>query len=378
MPSKLKVLFDANPIIGQKTGVGYYTENLVKALANNHSQQIELTGYFFDFLSLGRFKPPAIPNINYKTIRWFPRKLLSLIRRIGFQIPLNVLIPTVNQFDLVFFPNFVSLPLFNNRNVVVVHDLCFIDHPEFVANANRIFLRRFVLPSLKRANAVVGISQFTKNRIADNFKALSAPVVVAPPGVGITPKFITEKKEQIRPVLFIGTIEPRKNIEHLIDAYLKLPIKLQKMHPLWIGGSKGWNNQDVLDRFERLQSQQLPIKYLGYISDKEKVKLYTQAAAVVLVSYYEGFGMPILEAMAFNKPLLLSDIPVFKEVAGPAAYYSNPSEVDDIARQLERTLTRPIPDRKYLYKEILHKYSWEKSASNVLQAFISVARGSND
>jgi len=371
MATKLKVLFDANSLIGQKTGIGFYTEHIIKSLEENYGEEVMLTGYYFNFLGRGQ-KPPELSSVVYKPVRWFPRQLLSLARRCGFQIPLFMVVPSSLRFDVAFFPDFVALPLLKVRGVIVIHDLCFIDHPEYVAKRNVRFLQRFVPRSIAAADGVVAVSKFTEQRITQNFKKiLTAPVIVAPDSLDLQSKNL-KPHDSSSPVLYVGTIEPRKNLENLLEAYSRLPAELQQKHPLWLAGHRGWKDEKIIAKFNELKVRHVPVEYKGYVSAEEKAQFYAQSAAVVLVSHYEGFGMPILEAMAAGKPLLLSDIPVFSEVAGQAAAYCSSTDPDNIARKLEEVLTTSASTKMALYPSILQKFTWQKSADNILKLFQQV------
>jgi glycosyltransferase involved in cell wall biosynthesis len=369
MSNQIKILFDANPLVKQRVGVGFYTENVIKTIAQEHPAEVSLTGYYFDFLGLSKLEPPQIQGVTYKKIRWFPRKLLSLTRRLGFQIPLNIIIPSTPGYDIVFFPDFVSLPTYLARRVVVIHDICFVDAPQFVRTANANFLKRFVPRSLKSADGVIAVSEFTKERATEIFNIPNGDIVVASPG-WVLPNY-SKKTLEVSPVLFVGTIEPRKNLQNLLDAYSQLPRAIQDKHPLWLAGGKGWKDDLILEAIEGLKAKQVPIVYKGYVDDQQKAELYDNAAAVVLVSFYEGFGMPILEAMVTNKPLLLSDIDVFHEVAGSSAYYCNPNDSTDISLQLKRILLGSLDMRQKieLYPKLLKEFTWENSANNIVKLF---------
>jgi glycosyltransferase involved in cell wall biosynthesis len=371
MPKKINVLFDANPLVKRKTGVGYYVENTIKALAANYTDEITLTGYYFDFLGRGQ-EPPKITGVSYKPIRWIPHALRAALWRVRIQLPLSLLIPSASKYDVVMFGDFVGPPSSRIKRISTVHDLCYLDHPEYVSKANSKFLKRFMPASIKSADMVITVSSIIKDRIIKTFGVNENKIRVASPGSNVELPPTVAKKNDF--VLFTGTIEPRKNLVNLLRAYAQLPESLQKKYPLKLAGGKGWNDESILREVEKLQKEGLEIELLGYVSQTTKASLYKTAAVVTLVSFDEGFGMQILEAMQAGKPLLLSDIPVFHEIAGSSAFYCDPSSPNNIASNLERLLTQKKKFEPKKYQAILEKYTWENSAKNIYKAILEVAK----
>jgi len=171
-------------------------------------------------------------------------------------------------------------------------------------------------------------------------------------------------------VLFLGNIEPRKNLAGLLEAYALLPEDLRTTYNLVIAGGKGWKDESILDKLARLKSQGLNIVQTGYVSEEQKAALYQEATVFVLPSLYEGFGMPLLEAMSCDTPVLASDIPVFREVAGDAALYCNPMESKDIASKLEQLLLDSHLQRDLATRgrKRLDDFSWQATTEKIYQA----------
>jgi glycosyltransferase involved in cell wall biosynthesis len=372
MAKRIKILFDANPLAKEKSGVGYYLENEVKNLAANYSKELELTGYYFSFLGKGN-KPPQITGIKYKPIRIIPRHLRAVFWRLGFRLPLNLLVPSTPLYDVALFTDFVSLPCLGVKCVTIIHDLYFKEHPEYVSAANAKFLQRFVPKSIKESDHIITISLFARDRMTNLFKINKEKISIAPPGPNVNQPSIDKKHGNI--LLYMGTIEPRKNLVNLLRAYELLPKNLQQKHPFKLAGGKGWKDESIFKEITRLQNKKVPIEYLGYISQEVKAKLYDSAKAIALVSSYEGFGMQILEAMTVGKPLLLSDIPVFREVAGESAFYCNPHSVKSIAFGLQSVLEIKSPAKTKDYPTVLEKYSWRNSAASIYEALLNVSKG---
>lgn len=339
-PRKIKILFDAGPIVnGAKTGVGYYTYHLVETLAQNHPEW-EFVGHYFNFMGRKHVQLPAGPNVRYRTSRLMPGKVLAICRRLGFQLPFELLIKT--RGDVALFPNFVSLPcIFPIKKVVTIHDLGYIRLPEYVQKANRKFLKRFVGPSVKQADLVLSVSQFTKQEIAEYYHIPEDKILVTP--IPPVTNSVTADKGKLKLpakyILFLGTLEPRKNYMQLVEAYRLLPAKLKKEYGLVLAGGFGWFNEEALAKVRAYIKQGDNIVLTGYMSDAEREYVYSNAGIFAHASHYEGFGMPVLEALQHKLPAALSDMLVFREVAGDAAIYFNQNSTDSVKQSLEQLLT---------------------------------------
>lgn len=339
--AKIKIAFDANPLVGQKTGIGQLTHELILALAKDNPEKIFI-GHYFNFLNKKNTDDlPHSENISYKKTVLFPTKILNLLRRINVQLPFEVFCRV--HANVILFSNFVSQPsLFKTKEVLFVHDLCYEDYPEFVSEKNGTYLRKWVKSSIKSSQIVVTISEFTKQRIIDVYGIDSEKIQV----MAVPPKPKTEvdntilnKLELTGFILFVGTLEPRKNILGLLNSYELLPGNIQKKYPLVLVGGKGWKDEGIVEKIESMKSNNVPLVQTGYVTDQEKSALYEASAAVVQLSHYEGFGMPVLEAMSFGKPVICSDIPVFHEIAKDSVIYVNKDDPAEVAEAIKKLLT---------------------------------------
>jgi len=375
MSKKIRILFDANPIaIAGKSGVGHYAAYLIQSLADAYPDHIELVGHYYDFL--GRKHPqdlPAAPNIRYRPTRLFPGKIPNMLRRLGMPIPLEFLVGC--RGDVLLFPNFLTQPsLFHKPIVVTIHDLCFLEHPEFVSTLNLHDLRRYVPQSIQRARLLLAVSEFTKQSIHAAYGVQNDTILVTPvPPIRQDHLSQDHAKQIIRNLgiekpylLFVGNLEPRKNLTSLVEAYAQSNVA--RTHSLILAGGRGWKNEILLQRIKQLQAKGTDIILPGYITDKQKTALLQNALLVTMPSYYEGFGMPILEAFTHRVPVAISDIPVLHEVAGEAAFYFDPHDVQSIATTLDSAIqntTKRISQQR-LMPEVLKKYSWQDTAHNLM------------
>jgi len=377
MSKPLTILFDANPIVnGKKSGVGYYTYYLIEALAKNYPDDVALVGHYFNFLGTkGIVDLPTAPNISYVQSKIIPGKILSITRRLGFQPPLELFFK--RRGDVALFTNFFNFPsIFRIPTVVTVHDLCYEDVPQYVSDKNRVFLHKFVPKSVKSAAKVITISESTKQAIKRHYKTPDDKFIITPipppaekypwtkndlQNIGVKGKYI----------LFVGNLEPRKNIIGLVKGYEGLPDEVKDKCSLVLAGGEGWHMKDTMDYISALQAKGDKIITTGYVSDSEKSALYTNASLLALASHYEGFGMTILEGMSHKIPTVVSDIPVFKEVAGDGSLYFDKDDPADIARAIEAIISDNKLRASIISKSQirLKEYSWEKVAENVYKEF---------
>ena len=173
--------------------------------------------------------------------------------------------------------------------------------------------------------------------------------------------------------LFVSTLEPRKNILTLIEAFEYLKINYHIPHQLILVGKKGWKYQDILEKIETSNVKE-DIQQLDYLSDELVALFYNQAAAFVYPSYYEGFGLPILEAMTLGAPVITSNTSSLPEVGGEAALYINPHDYYELAQTMLKvidnsTLSKEMIDKG---KKQAQKFSWEKTAKATIEAYRSI------
>ncbi len=367
-----RLLFDANPIInGNKSGVGYYTYYLIEALAERYPLELQLVGHYFNFLGRKQnITLPKTPNISYKQSRIVPGKILSITRKLHFQPPLELFFK--QRADAALFTNFVSLPsLFHTPTHIVVHDMCFEDVPEYVAEKNRRFLHEFVPKSIKKAHQIITISEFSKNSIMQHYGVNSDNIVITP--IPAEQLLSPSNEADITSIvsgnyiLFVGTLEPRKNILGLVKGYEQLPAKIKKEFALVLAGGSGWYFEETLSYIKNLIKNGENIVLTGYITDEQKNSLYRHASVFTSASHYEGFGMPVLEAMSCGTPTVISDIPVFREVAEDASVYFDKDDPASVAQALADTLSDNALRSTLIAKgnAIAASYSWKKVAEDL-------------
>lgn len=369
MINKPRVFFDGNPIIGHnKSGIGYLTLNLINNIIKTN--KINLVGFYFDFLGKNKYN---IQNVINKPIKIIPGRVDSLVSRLtGLQLPIEFLVPGIRKNDWVVYPNYSTHPsILKTKSIVFIHDLAFLDLPNTIDFNNLKFLKKIVPKSIKRANKIICISNFTKKRLLHHYPEINQDNVIVigiPHSNYINPinnsalnKFNLNTRKFI---LHIGTIEPRKNIQQLVDAYTLLPDSIRKQYSLVLAGGVGWKVKDVIESIDKYncKNEKNPIVLTGYISDDEKDCLYRHASLFVIPSLYEGFGMPLTEAMSYKLPCIANNIEVFREIASDTVNYFNNTE------ELKKIITKKLktPFKEVNYKRILNKYNWNNFSSNII------------
>ena len=374
----MKILFDANPVAqNKKSGIGYFNNMLINALAA-YSPEDTFVGHYFNFF--GRKHPAHLPNasnISYTQSRLVPTKLINLGRRFGLQLPLEFF--TRQKADVTIFTNFVASPtLTKTKKVSLIYDLSFIDCPEFVSDRLATHLTKWVPYTLQSSDLVIVNCEFVKSRIIDHYHYPSEKITVAPipPAEHVAPDLSVLTKHNLDSyVLFVGTIEPRKNIINLVRGYSQINPQLRDKYPLVLAGGKGWKDSESLKLIDDLQKKGVNIILTGYITDEEKAALYENASICIQPSLYEGFGMPILEAMSYEKPVVCSDLEVFREVAGNAAEYFDAKDPDQLSACLARVMdsVELQEDLSKKSRDYIQKYpTWQHVAKELHQVFANL------
>jgi len=283
-----------------------------------------------------------------------------------------------------------SLPLgFHGQSVVTVHDLAIYEHPEWFPGG-QFFSRRFVVPtSLERATRIIAVSETTKRDVIARFGTDPNKIDVVYGGVEhqAFPAGSAEVLKQYglkRPyLLFLGTLEPRKNIESIVRAYVALAQRFPKLVmdvDLVIAGGSGWKSDGLrrlIAETDRAFGTSGPrIRTLGYVSAVDKPSLLSQALVFIFPSLYEGFGLPPLEAMSFGVPVVASNRGALVEVVGHAGVLVDPLDVAELTLALKRLLEDPAKRAEWGAKALLRsqKFSWEQAAVETLEVYKRTAR----
>jgi len=359
----MTIAIDASRAINEHAGIGRYTKELVKnLLATDKANRYIL---IFTYFRSNKEKEKEIAtyrgaNISIRTAK-IPGNLKETLWRGKSQLYNRL----YQGADIVLAPSFLEFKNgLNLPQVTIIYDLTTFLFPDQRGKKVSERLSNQALLAIKNSQKVVAISESTKKDIIEFTKIVSNKIKVIYPGLTefskvdqSLPKGLAAKKY----ILFVGTIEPRKNLKGLLIAYGLLPTAIKNKYPLVVAGQIGWNTQGIEKNDQ--------IKYLGRVSDEKLAKLYQEAAVFVYPSLYEGFGFPVIEAMQFGVPVVTSNRSALPESAGNAGVLVNPDESKDIALGLQRVLEGKI-DRSKIKKAGLaqaKKFSWAKCVKEVLK-----------
>ena len=356
-----KIVIDGLSLLSPLTGVGRYNYEIASRLEIYNKLDLN---YFYGYYSKKLIQTHQNPRLkNLKAII----KKIPLAKKISRKILMLLSRFYTKTYDVYWQPNFIPLEEIKAKKVVTsVHDFSSILHTEFHPKERVEYFKEYFFKNIKRSDLIICFSEFTKKEVLKYFDFQDNQVKVIYHGVkedflkntnNIKLNFEIPKKF----ILSVGSIEPRKNLIGLLKAYNSLDENLKKEYKLVLVGFKGWENKQIMKLIDQNKDN---IHYLGFITDTELAKVYNLATCFVYPSFYEGFGLPPLEAMACGTPVVSSNLTSLPEVCGEAVLYCNPTDDNDIKNQIEKILT----DKK-LQKELIakglkqsQKFSWEKSA----------------
>ena len=377
----MRIAIDYTSAIAQRAGIGRYTRDLVEALARVDSDD-QFTLFSAEPPTPDRGFPTAA-NMRSRIFGVGNRRMTIFWQRLRVPVPAELF---MGNADLIHGPDFILPPALRARQVVTVHDLAFLTHPECAVPKLVSYLSRVVPRALRAADHVISVSQRTADDLHTLLGVPREKITVI--SLGVDPAFTTAVDEQavaaVRekygldgPVaLAVGTIEPRKNYEGLVAAFERARRAADGPRTLVIAGRKGWLYEGVFAAVERLGLTEY-VRFLDYIPDGELATLYHAAAVVTVPSLYEGFGIPVLEAMACGTPVVCSDGGSLPEVAGDAALVVPVADTDALSDALVRA-TGDAALRASLIqrgRERVVGFTWEAAARAHVQVYHETAKG---
>ncbi|MBI2322180.1 MAG: glycosyltransferase family 4 protein [Chloroflexi bacterium] len=336
----MRIAIDYTAALSQGAGIGRYTRSLVRALLAAEGDAYLL----FHARSGQRPVLDGLPAaVTTKELPLGERPLLTLWHRLRLPLPLEVFTGPV---DVVHGPNFLLPPRRRAAGVVTILDLSFLLYPECADRGLVAFLERAVPASVAAADLVVAISEQTKRDLVCLLDVEPDRVEVVP--LGVEPHFrpvedaaalaaLRARLGVVEPfILSVGTLEPRKNLTTLLEAFALLR-RRGCTHRLVLAGRPGWLCEEVFRTAERLSLGDAVV-FAGYVAEADLPALYSAADAFAYPSLYEGFGLPPLESLACGTPAVCSDASSLPEVVGDAALLVPPTDAAALAEALERVL----------------------------------------
>lgn len=367
MTVRYRIGVDASLLAEQQAGIGRYTYEVLRRLVS--AGQHEWFLYAHRPLIVGTWDQS---NVHVRTGH-VPKRLL---RMLWVQTVMPYLVNR-DKVDLFWSPAH-RLPSFlpaHIARVVTIHDLVWKHTPETMRPLGRLLDTHLMPLAVRAADQVITVSHHTASDVVQEMPYASGKICVTP--LGITSANVSDSQKMLSELgldtpylLFVGTLEPRKNLPRLLEAYSRLPEGLQQQADIAIVGGKGWGGVHVQDLAEKFGISER-VRVLGYMSDAQLSALYAHAMFLTMPSLYEGFGLPLLEAMARGTPVLTSDVASMPEVAGEAGYLVNPHDVDSIANGLSQMMGNPsLRDALAAHcRDVAARFSWDRTAELTLDAF---------
>ncbi|RJQ37936.1 glycosyltransferase family 1 protein [Candidatus Microgenomates bacterium] len=364
--------------VGKRVGISEYSFELLRQFEEFKIHPFDKFRTKFKIYLKNKplaFLPKESDNWSYRIVK--PSKLWT---QIGLPINLFTRKPKPDIFfsPTHYAPRFSPIP-----TVISVMDLSFLHFPELFKKSDLYQLKNWTAYSVKKASKIFTISKASKNDIIRKYGVPEDKVVVTYPGLKFkiqNSKFKVQSMDELKKkygisgkfILFVGTLQPRKNIEKLIEAYSKI-VEENDFPVLVIVGKKGWLYEDILKAPKKYGVED-KVKFLDFVPNEDLPILYQNALFFILPSLYEGFGLPVLEAMQNSCPVITSNVSSLPEAGGDAALYVDPKDTGDIASKMKLL----INDEK-LRKELIEKghqqvkkFSWEKTAKETLKVLEEV------
>lgn len=370
------IAIDYTPAYEQGGGIGRYVRELVAALAELDSQ----TDYRLFVAGAGHasLPPQPAPNFSWRPARISPRWFARIWHRARLPLPVEAF---VGRVDLYHATDFVLPPtLPGTRALLTVHDLSFVRVPETASPSLKAYLDVVVPRSVSRADHVLADSTATKNDLVELYGTPAEKITVLLSGVDERFRRVDNAavlalarqryKLPATPYIFsVGTVQPRKNYGRLIQALARLRGGGQDVD-LVIAGGAGWLEDPI---YETIRQHDMTghVHFIGFADEADLPALYSGAVGVAIPSLYEGFGLPVLEAMACGTPVVTSNVSSLPEVAGDAALLVSPTDLDTITHALEQLLTDPTLRQALVQRGLARasQFTWEAAARQLQQVY---------
>lgn len=365
-----KICLDLQPLLSVKTGIGYYAENLIKNLIKREKNNYK--GEIYTLLEKNK-------KIELEGIKWSNHQLLPhFYRRLDFFwkcIPFSINFLIKDNFDI--YHSFdLRLPYkIRGKSILTIHDLIPFLFPEFYINMNKKSVYNYIKSNAERADIIVTSSEYSKKEIVKLLNISEEKIKIVPAGIELLRYSKNNSVQEIENItakyklppkfiLYLGALEPRKNIPNIILGFSKYKEeKVDSDIKLVIAGKKAWKYEKIFETYE-LSEYKKDIIFTDYVDEKDKIILYKMAKLFIFPSLYEGFGMPVLEAMASGTPVITSNNSSLPEVVGEAGILVNPDSVEEISEAIAKILDGEedyVNDLIFKGKERAKNFTWEKS-----------------
>jgi glycosyltransferase involved in cell wall biosynthesis len=361
----MRIVADYRPALRSRTGVGEYMHGLLRAFAAGSDDEVVL------FTSSWKDRPALDLRADVGALVSDHRIPVSVLNALWHRLEWPPIESLAGACDVVHAAHPLLIPARRAAQVVTIHDLYFLTHPEQTRAEIRRDYPRLAAGHARRADAIITSSAPTRRLVHERFHVPLDRIYVCPPGApGWRTLGQVPAPARAGYLLFLGTLEPRKNLGVLLDAYVDLLGRARRVPPLLIAGQATAAAQPWLDRLSK-DGLGAHVTYRGYVASGEREPLFAGACALAMPSFDEGFGLPVLEAMSAGVPVLCSDRGSLPDVVGPAGVTLDPDDVSAWAGAIERIAADPA------WAEALGRaglarardFTWEQSALTLQQAY---------
>jgi glycosyltransferase involved in cell wall biosynthesis len=368
----MRLGFDITPLSVPRSGVGTYTAALLEHLAQGNDTIVPLSHFpgHYRWSNNGHLRPKVVNKTVW--MQFFLRRQLKDL-----------------DLDVCHFTNSVA-PLWSScPSLVTIHDMTLWLFPSYHPRRRLAAMRPIIPFAARQARGIITVSYSTKEDIIDLLGVAPEKVTVLyeAPGKAFRPLTAVQELEIARRqfnlperfLLHVGTLEPRKNLVRLLEAFASLRHRREFSHDLVLIGKAGWQYREIFSAVERLELSHF-VHFLGYVPDRWLATIYNLADALVFPSLYEGFGLPVVEAMACGTPVISSPNGALREIAGEAAAYISPENVESIATEIYRVAGDDMLQAELSARGLARAalFSWRRTAEQTRRLYHHVAAGSQD
>jgi len=374
---------------GHFSGIGQYILGILRGMDEQieeaivHGEAWQPVIVIIPYNTVARFKSFNFKHIRYKRYP-LPFRYMAALWHRGLLPPHDL----ICGFGTYIFPRFVSMPLAFSKSVLVVYDLSFELYKEFSEARNAAFMSKFVGKSVRRTQGVIAISKSARDEIISFYKVKPSRVKVAYPATD-EKLFYRRSDEEVNSVkykydirgkyiLALSNLEPRKNLESLVNAYCNLPKAISDEYSLLLVGVSGWKTEKLFSHIiDKVNEGFNIIRPSAYVSDEDKPAIISGASLLVYPSHYEGFGMPPLEALACGTPVIAADNSSLPEAVGNAGVLIDIKTPGLLATTMQQSLSNlGTISASTIESGPLHaeQFSWRTSAQTILNAVKEIER----
>lgn len=369
----MKVVLSVDALSPQLTGIGRYVWELVKGLST--SQEIDAINYCRGPNWVSNPQALLDGSPSWRKKNWYPKWAK---RPIFAAMCANKVVHGPNYF----------LPPGVNKGIITVHDLSIFKYPHTHPQERLQAFEKEFFRSVAKAVRIITVSESVKSEIVEFMSFNPADITVVP--LGVAQSYKPREYAEVKMVLdnhklsyrnftlCVSTIEPRKNIDLLIKAYALIPKELRLSCPLVLIGASGWLNSDILNEIEKGKNEGWLV-HLGFVSESDLQSIFSSAKLFVYPSKYEGFGLPVAEAMASGVPVITSPFSSLPEVSAGAALLIDPSDIEILAEKIQLVLEDEVLHAQMTEAGIAsaRRYNWDYCIKNTLKVYKEVDRRFN-